>query len=131
MMRATLILALLIGLCSPGSAAPPELAGRWSGYWISDTDGHNGPLHATFKPLDSQTYRVRFSGRFAKVIPFTYSTKLHVDGATDDTVLLSANQNLGPLLGKFQTSAMATATSFDAHFNSRKDAGRFVLNRTR
>ena len=116
-------------LAFPGVAfaQPPELSGRWSGYWVSDKNGHTGPLHGRFRQIDSNTYRVAFHGRFAKIIPFWYTTKLHVEGTGDGVVLLEASQNL-PLLGEYRTSATATADAFNATFTSRKDSGRFVLN---
>ncbi|MBA4188542.1 MAG: hypothetical protein C0467_11100 [Planctomycetaceae bacterium] len=119
---------LVITLPGVANAQPPELSGRWSGYWVSDKNGHTGPLHGRFRQIDADTYRVAFHGRFAKVIPFWYTTKLHVEGTGDGVVLLGASQNL-PLLGEYRTSATATANSFNATFTSRKDAGRFVLNR--
>jgi hypothetical protein len=131
MTRIVFTVGFLAAFSTPVFAAPPELMGRWSGQWISEKNGHTGPLHGKFTQLDEATYRVRFHGRFAKIIPFWYSTKMHVDGTTDDSVFLSANQNLGLLFGTFRMSAMATATSFDASFTSRDDTGRFILTRRR
>lgn len=106
----------------------PDLSGKWCGYWISDKNGHNGPLKATFKPTDCDTYRVTFSGRFAKVIPFRYSTTMDVVGSGDGVVMLAAEKRLG-LGGKFRTMAVATDTNFDANFTSPRDHGRFVMSR--
>jgi hypothetical protein len=130
MIRLACAVGVLCAFSATAFAAPPELTGRWSGYWVSEKSGHTGPLHGKFVRLDDETYRVRYHGRFAGIIPFVYSTKMHVAGTTDDAVLLTANQNL-PLFGSFQTTAMATATSFDASFTSRSDSGRFVLSRRR
>lgn len=125
-----LILAAICALAfsSVAAAQPPDLSGRWSGYWVSDKNGHTGPLHGRFRQVDADTYRVAFCGRFAKVIPFWYTTKLHVEGTGDGVVLLGASQRL-PLLGEYRTTATATGTAFDATFTSRKDSGRFVLTR--
>jgi len=38
----------------------PDLSGRWSGYWVSDKNGHTGPLRATFRQQDCDTYRVTY-----------------------------------------------------------------------
>ncbi|HEY1188742.1 MAG TPA: hypothetical protein VGE74_13895 [Gemmata sp.] len=108
--------------------ASPDLTGKWSGYWVSDTNGHTGPLHARFTPKGAGAYRVTYHGRFAKVIPFRYSTTMDVIGHGDGVVVLSAEKPLGPF-GTFRTTATATGTSFDATFNSRRDSGRFVLRR--
>ena len=110
--------------------AQPDLSGRWSGRWVSDTNGHTGPLNARFRQIDASTYRVAFHGRFAKVVPFWYTTKLHVAGADDGMVQLTARQQL-PFLGAYRTTASATATQFEANFSSRSDAGRFVMSRLR
>jgi hypothetical protein len=125
-------LILVVSVCpSLAYAGPPELSGQWSGYWVSDKNGHTGPLHGKFTQLDCETYRVRYHGRFAKVIPFWYTTKMHVTGAFDDSLVLTASQNLGPFLGTFKTTAVATPSSFEAQFSSRGDSGRFVLTRQR
>lgn len=113
----------------PAAYSPaPDLTGKWSGCWISDKNGHHGPLKATFKPQDCDTYRVTFSGRFAKVIPFRYSTTMDVVGTGDGVVTLSAEKRL-PLNGRFSTVAVATGTNFDANFTSPRDHGRFVMSR--
>jgi hypothetical protein len=128
MIRAALAMCFLVFFSTNSWAAPPELTGQWSGYWVSEHSGHSGPLRGKFVPLDAETYRVRFSGRFARVIPFVYSTKMHVSASGDDVLVLNARQNLGPF-GTFQTTATATATDFNATFTSRADTGRFVLTR--
>jgi hypothetical protein len=114
----------------PGIAAAqaPLLNGRWSGYWISDFNGHNGPLHANVRQKDSDTYRVTFSGRFAKVIPFRYTATMQVIGRGEDVLILAAERRLG-FRGTFRTTAVVTHTHFDATFTSPRDYGRFVLTR--
>ena len=124
---AILAIALLHG---SATAQPPDLAGRWSGYWISDKNGHTGPLHGRFRPVDSDTYRVSFRGRFWGVFPFWYSTKMDVVGTGDGVAQLTASRRLGPL-GAFTTTAIATNSHFDATFSSRNDSGRFVMSRRR
>ena len=108
--------------------ATPDLSGKWSGYWVSDKNGHTGSLRATFRQQDCDTYRVTYSGRFAKIIPFRYTTTMDVVGAGDGVVILSAEKRL-PLTGAFRTTAVATGTNFDATYTSPRDRGRFVLRR--
>jgi hypothetical protein len=130
MIRGVLAAAfVLVVFAGTAHAQVPDLSGKWSGYWQSETTGHTGQLHGRFRQLDAETYRVSFHGRFAKVVPFWYATKFHVAGAGDGVVQLSASQNLGLGLGTFTTTALATATSFDARYSARKDSGRFVLSR--
>ncbi|HXD86596.1 MAG TPA: hypothetical protein VN641_08890 [Urbifossiella sp.] len=130
MLRLSFAAVVLFAFAGIASAQPPALNGKWSGYWVSDKNGHTGPLHGRFRQLDANTYRVVFRGRFARVIPFRYATKMHVEGTGDGVVLLGASQRL-PLMGEYRTEATATATDFNATFTSRKDGGRFVLTRTR
>ncbi|VTU00173.1 Hypothetical secreted protein OS=uncultured planctomycete 6FN GN=6FN_22 PE=4 SV=1 [Gemmataceae bacterium] len=128
MTRLALAAFCALALASVAAAQEPDLSGRWSGYWVSDKNGHTGPLHARFRQLDADTYRVAFRGRFAKVIPFWYTTKLRVEGTGDGVVALGASQRL-PLLGEYRSSATATGSAFGATFSSRRDSGRFVLER--
>ena len=130
MLRAPAVVLVLFACAGTTSARPPELAGKWSGYWISDTNGHTGPLHAKIRPLGDEAYRVAFRGRFWVVFPFRYATTMHVAGGDDRVVHLTASRRLGPL-GTFTTTATATDSSFDAVFSSRQDSGRFVLSRRR
>ena len=127
-MRRLLSLVALCALPSVSFAQDPNLSGKWSGYWVSDTNGHTGPLHAKFKPHGPDAYKVTYRGRFAVVIPFRYTTTMDVVGRGDGFVVLSAEKPLGPF-GTFRTTATATDTNFDATFSSRRDNGRFVLRR--
>lgn len=113
---------------TPVATAAPDLSGKWCGFWVSDKNGHNGPLNATFKPKDCDSYRVTFNGRFAKVIPFRYSTTMNVTGRGDGVVMLSAERPLG-LRGSYRTSAAVTSTNFDATYTSPRDHGRFVMTK--
>jgi hypothetical protein len=112
------------------AAGAPDLSGKWSGYWVSDKNGHTGPLHGRFRPIDGDTYRVTYRGRFWGVFPFRYGTTMDVVGAGDGVVQLAASRRIGPL-GTFSTTATATDSHFDAAFASRNDSGRFVLSRRR
>jgi hypothetical protein len=130
MIRPFAVLVLLLAFAEPAAAQPPDLTGRWSGRWVSDKNGHSGPLHARFRPISADAYRVAYRGRFWGVFPFYYRTTMNVAGAGDGVVLLTARQRLGPL-GTFTTTAVATGTRFDAAFSSRSDAGRFLMSRRR
>lgn len=109
----------------------PDLSGRWSGYWLSDKNGHTGPLNARFTAKPDGSYRVLFTGRFMKIIPFIYGTTFQAAPAGPDAVSVNASQNLGPGLGTFDTNGIATSSTFDARFTARGDSGRFVMNRRR
>jgi hypothetical protein len=127
MLRFVIVAALGGALAPVATAQEPNLSGKWSGYWQSDT-GHRGPLHARFVPLDADTYRVTYRGRFALVVPFRYTTTMDVTGTGAGAAVLTAEKRLGPF-GSFRTTATATGTNFDATFSSRRDTGRFVLQK--
>lgn len=111
-----------------GSSQPPNINGHWSGYWVSDFNGHRGPLRASVRPQDDATYRVTFSGRFAKIIPFRYNATMQVVGWGDDVVILATERRLG-WRGTFRSTAVVSPTHFQATFTSPRDFGRFVLTR--
>jgi len=124
-----LAIAFIFLLPALGFAQEPDLSGRWTGYWISDKNGHTGTLNARFTAKPDGSYRVLFTGRFMKVIPFIYSTTFQTAPAIPDAVSVSASQNLGPGLGTFDTNGIATSSTFDARFTARGDSGRFVMKR--
>lgn len=128
--RFSISVGVLLLVVSGVGAQPPNLSGKWSGRWVSDKNGHSGPLHARFRQLDGDTYRVAFRGRFWGVFPFFYRTTMNLEGTGEDVALLTASQRLGPL-GTFTTTAVATSIQFDATFASRNDFGRFMMSRRR
>ena len=125
MLAALVAVALSGGLAS---AQEPNLSGRWSGYWVSESTGHTGPLKGRFKHVDDTHYRVVFTGRFFKVIPFRYSQKLEVVGGDGENVFLAGSSRL-PGFGTYEYSANATSREFHATYQSRRDRGAFILRR--
>jgi len=127
MTAATVLLA--VTLATSGPTCAPDLSGRWSGCWVSDKNGHHGPLRATFRKVSDSCYRVTFTGRFWKVVPFVYSVNLAVTGYQGDAVTLSGATPVGPVVGSFRYDAVATGCEFEARFTSKNDWGRFLLSR--
>lgn len=120
---------VLAGVTTVAAAqSPPDPSGRWSGSWVSDTTGHSGPLHARVRPWGVDTYRVVYTGRFARVVPFRYATTMRVTSRGEDVLVLAGGRRL-PLLGEYRSVAVATADQFVAGFTSRRETGRFVLTR--
>ena len=127
-------LSLSLATSAPAAepaTCPPDLSGHWVGCWSSDKNGHHGPLQANFTKISDGCYRVRFSGRFFKIVPFTYAVTLKVVGIQADGVVLNGSLVLGPVLGSFQTDAVASATNFHARFKSKGDYGQFVLSKAK
>lgn len=123
----------VVGQTPPNVSTPigvPNLSGCWSGCWFSCKNGHKGPLSAEICQLNETCYQVTFRGRFWKILPFRYTTTMTVTGVTPDgQVMLSSSQQLGPILGTFCMTAVASHCRFEANFNSRNDWGKFVMTR--
>lgn len=124
-----LLSAFLIGslaCCHVQNCGAASPAGRWSGGWSSQSTGHRGTLRARIRPVDDNTYRALFAGRFAKVIPFVYPAKLHrVSGSTTQ---YTSTTRL-PLLGTYRMNATVSPSHFYATFRGRRDTGVFEMNR--
>ena len=136
-MKTRLVVGVLIAslmICSLSNSqektSTPNLAGSWSGNWISDGSGHKGPMKAVFKSAGTDSYEVTFSGRFFKVIPFRYKATLTVTGKEGDKLILTGSQKLLGF-GTFEYNALADEGSFIANYSSKKDNGRFELYRGR
>jgi len=115
---------LSLSLASVATAASPQ--GRWRGSWSSVTTGHQGPLRARIRPLDQDSYRAVFVGRFFKVIPFIYPATLDRVPGTGNQY--RSSQRL-PLLGTYRMSAVVTPNRFQAEFRGPRDRGIFRLSR--
>jgi hypothetical protein len=120
-------LAITMGLAAPAQAT--DLSGSWAGSWQSCTTGHSGVLRATFTKCSETQYRVEFTGRFCKILPFRYSVTLDVVEESGESVKLAGSSYLGRLFGTFCYTAAADGCSFTAHYSSKKDQGQFVMRR--
>jgi hypothetical protein len=114
---------------APAPIRIPDLSGEWCGSWKSCSNGHNGPMRASFCRLCNGDYQVTFCGRFCKVIPFRYTTTLKTTGYSDGVVYLSGSQSLGPILGTFSYNAWANERQFASGYSASKDRGEFHLAR--
>src|SRR5262245_37416113 len=126
-MRILLSAVTLLLLTTAAHAQAPDLTGCWRGFWEDCNTGHHGPLKAQFCKCDDCHYKVTFTGRFMKVVPFRYSVVLNVTGQDGDCVHLSGDSNLGLFFGTFHYDAVASDNEFAADFTSRRYQGRFVL----
>lgn len=126
-----IVAASLMMMTAPahGVTHATDLSGRWAGAWESRTSGHKGPLFAEFTRCGEGEYRVKFTGRFLKVVPFRYSVTLTVVEDHGDSVTLAGSSYLGRLFGTFSYRAAADGCSFQADYSSAKDSGTFRLTR--
>jgi len=116
-----------LALASIGSA--DELSGGgWRGRWIDNNSGHEDVLRARFRPTRDGNYRVVFSGKFAKVIPFVFATKLNVVERNDGQIVMSGTSRIMGF-SSFTYHAVADGHNFNAQYSSRRWAGEFNLSR--
>ncbi len=127
---AAFVMGLALVLATTATALCTDLTGCWSGSWESCTSGHSGPLFATFTRCGETEYRVKFTGRFLKVIPFRYTVTLTVIEDRGDELILAGSSYLGRLFGTFAYRATATGGRFIADYSSKKDDGTFRLSRS-
>ncbi len=106
-----------------------DLSGWWVGTWLSNSNGHDGPINGYFTRLDDDNYCVHFNGMFWEIFPFQYNVVLKVTERSDDGVTMSGSSNLGLLFGTFSYTAEVTDTDFSASFRSNLDHGVFSMKR--
>jgi hypothetical protein len=121
-----LLVTALSLICTSAGAASPS--GAWKGRWFSQPTGHKGPLRAHIRPIDHDTYKAVFVGRFFVVVPFLYPATLErVPGTCNQ---YTSSQRL-PLIGTYRMDATITPQRFHARFKSADDTGTFEMTRTR
>src|SRR5437660_39952 len=107
-----------LGLAT-SSANAGILDGRWHhGNWKDNNTGHEGPLRGRFREQKGGNYRVVFSGRFAKVVPFRFATTMNVVGHDGDKVFLAGESSVFGF-GRFSYDAVADGNNFSSHYSSR------------
>jgi hypothetical protein len=128
MKPAALFLLCLLGIPLPVAASEPDLDGKWRGEWESGTTGHNGPLTARFSAPDENSVRVKFTGRYARIVPFRFVVDLTII-ERGETVLLIGETDLGKRLGAYTYEAELTGESFIARYRTERDQGTFSVTR--
>lgn len=125
---ATVVVGLM--LLAADSARAAELTGHWRGTWESCVTGHKGTLNADFCRVDACHYKVTFTGRFMKIMPFRYSMTMRIVSETPTGVTLSGSKNLGRLEGGvYNFTATTDGCHFVANYCSSKDRGQFRLSK--
>jgi hypothetical protein len=125
--RIALIALGLLTAASIGRAG--ELDGRWQhGTWFDANTGHEDVLRARFRQKPDGTYRVVFSGRFAKVVPFRFATTLNVVGHDGDKVIMAGESRVAGLM-RFSYHAVGDEHNFNARYQSQRWTGEFNLRR--
>jgi hypothetical protein len=122
----TTVLMVVLGICSISSAQ--DLGGQWQGYWHSNANNHRGRINATFCQTDATVVQARFTGTFAKIIPFRYRTRLNVAYQEPGLTILSGSKRL-PFSGEFRYYAEISDGCFRGTFSSPRNRGTWMMSR--
>lgn len=126
---AIIILTLGTMLLHANTSQAADLeGGGWRGAWVDNNSGHEGPLRARFRATNDGNYRVVFTGRFFKVIPFRFATKLNVVEQDCDRVVFAGESRIMGF-SRFSYHAVADSHHFNAQYQSRRWTGEFNLSR--
>ena len=127
---AWVLFALIVGsTCLAHQALAGELDGRWRyGSWTDDNTGHTGPLRARFRETAHGDYRVVFTGRFAKIVPFRFATTLNVVERKDGIVEMAGESRIMGIW-RFNYHAVADEHHFQSQYSSSRWRGEFSLQR--
>lgn len=133
MFKRLMTLFSLIAILGVGTWARADGPTRvYRGTWNSQSTGHSGPMRVRVTDRGNGQYDARFSGRFALVIPFTYSVSLSSTGCDEcGGQGLVAHKRLGPILGSYDMSASMTASGLSGGFRAAGDTGTVSMHRVR
>ena len=128
MIRVLLCGCLLFGFLAEVNAFQPQ--GVYRGKWVSSSTGHQGPMRVRIRPRGDGTYNARFTGRFAKVIPFSIRTTMRPVNAGCNQTTLVAERRI-PVFGSYRMRASVTPSSLNANYDASVDQGYFTMQRRR
>ena len=107
---------------------PGGSAGKLNSVGTDNNSGHEDVLRARFREQADGNYRVVFTGRFAKIIPFRFATTLNVVGHNGDKVIMEGESRIMGF-SRFSYHAVGDANQFNAQYESRRWRGEFNLSR--
>ncbi len=89
-------------------------------------------MRAVVKENGKGSYDVRFTGRFAVIIPFTYKATLVPQyHPQSGTVQYHSSKYLGPILGSYTMNAAVDEPQFVGRFQAAGDTGSVRMQRVR
>ncbi|GJM25349.1 MAG: hypothetical protein DHS20C16_17640 [Phycisphaerae bacterium] len=108
-----------------------EMAGRWTGTWTSDADGHSGSLRCLITDLNGGAYRAAFRSTYGNVFRFDHTVTLYAVNLRGMWTF-EGSENLGLLAGGvFNYKGKAGPNKFFSTYKSRNDEGSFEMYRVK
>ena len=103
--------------------------GRWEGEWVSEANGHRGPLKCVLETVADGRWRASFHAGYAGVFRACYSTELTVTSSGAGWSF-QGESDIGWLAGGiYRYEGEATTDTFTSRYKSKYDHGEFRLSR--
>ncbi len=109
---------------------PDSPSGPWKGRWVSQANGHEGPLWCVITPGPKGTCDFRYRAGWAHLQFGDYTHTCPVDTEADDSLKITSAMKLPGEWGTYTINGTITATKFDATYTSDTgDRGTMKLRR--
>lgn len=110
---------------------PTNAEGTWLGMWVSEVNGHTGPLWCIVRPTPDQPgkydFRYRAGWGVLKFGDYTHTVPAKL--AADGSMKLSGEMSLPGGFGTYQVEGRLTRDSFNSTYHSKVDSGTMILRR--
>jgi hypothetical protein len=111
------------------AGATDPVAGRWTGEWISEHNGHRGQLKCVLLRAPPEAYRACFHASYSWLFRVAYVTTLKAV-RQDGAFVLTGEENLGSLAGGvYRCEGRITGAQFECKYSCKYDHGLFHLSR--
>jgi hypothetical protein len=105
--------------------------GPWQGTWLSDVNGHHGPLWCIVQPTPERPghydFRYRAGWGILRFGDYTHTTTARL--TRSGSLALTGSMELPGGLGTYQVSGLLTRDRFEATYRSAADHGTMTLKR--
>jgi hypothetical protein len=106
-----------------------ELEGRWSGRWVSETNGHEGALRCIMSPTSSPgELECQYHAVWAKVLRGTFTIHCRPVRQSDGSWKIIGSQDLGTAFGGlFNHEGTIRSGVFEARYKAAGDFGKLKM----
>ena len=110
---------------------PANAEGPWLGTWVSDVNGHTGPLWCIVQPTPDRpgTYYFRYRAGWGVLKFGDYTHTIPAKLAADGSMKLSGEMALPCGFGNYQVEGRLSRETFNATYQSEGDRGTMTLKR--
>lgn len=113
------------------SRPPANAEGPWLGMWVSEVNGHTGPLWCIVQPKlgNPGKYDFRYRAGWGVLKFGDYTHTIPAKLGKDGSLALSGEMELPGGLGTYQVNGRLTRETFDATYQGAGDRGTMSLKR--